>query len=95
MTFSGFRETSKPLVKLLKVMNIYEINLYLNENFMYLHYYGKRPETFSDYFVINDSTRSHNTKSASKIHIDFKRTIYGKFSLQYRGAITWNSLPCK
>ena len=93
MTFSDFGETSKPLFKLLKVMNIYEINLYLNENFMYLHNYGKRPETFSDYFVINDSTRFHNTKSASKIHIDFKRTIYGKFSLQYRGAITWNSLP--
>ena len=43
MTFSGFRETSQPLFKLLKVMNIYEINLYLNENFMYLQYYGKRP----------------------------------------------------
>ena len=93
MTFSGFRETSKPLFKLLKVMNIYEINLYLNENFMYLHYYGKRPETFNDYFVINDSTHSHNTKSTSNIYIDFKRTIYGKFSLQYRGAIIWNSLP--
>ena len=93
MTFSGFRETSKPLFKLLKVMNIYEINLYLNENFMYLHYYGKLPETFNDYFVINDSIHSHNTKSASKIHVNFKRKIYGKFSLQYRGEIIWNSLP--
>ena len=27
-------------------MNIYEIYLYLIANFMYLHYYGKRPETF-------------------------------------------------
>ena len=53
---------------------------------MYLHYYGKRPETLNDYFVINDSIHSYNTRSASKIQIDFKRTNYGKFSLQYRGA---------
>ena len=60
---------------------------------MYLHYYGKLPETFENYFVKNDSIHSYNTRSASKIHIDFKRTNYGKFSLQYRGAIISNSLP--
>ena len=46
---------------------------------MYLHYYGKLPETFDNYFVKNDSIHSYNTCSASKIHIDFKRTNYGKF----------------
>ena len=51
MTFSSFRETSQPLIKLLKIMNIYEINLYLIANFMYLHYSGKLPETFDNYFV--------------------------------------------
>ena len=51
MTFSSFRETFQPLFKLLKIMNIYEINLYLIANFMYLHYYGKHPETFDNYFV--------------------------------------------
>ena len=55
MTFSSFRETSQPLFKLLKKMNIYEINLNLIANFMYLHYYGKLSEPFNDYFVINDS----------------------------------------
>ena len=29
MTFSSFQETSHPSFKLLKVMNVYEINLYL------------------------------------------------------------------
>ena len=72
---------------------MYEINLYLIADFMYLHYYGKLPETFIDYFIINDSILSYNTRSASKIHIDFRRRNYGKFSLQYRGAIISNSLP--
>ena len=46
MTFSSFRETSQPSFKLLKVMNIHEMNLFLTANFMYLHNYGKLPETF-------------------------------------------------
>ena len=50
---------------------------------MYLHYYCKRPETFNDYLLINDSIHSYNIRPASKIRIDFKRTNYGKFSLQY------------
>ena len=60
---------------------------------MYLHYYGKLPETFNDYIVRNDSIHSHNIRSASKMHVGFKRTNYGKLSLQYGGAIIWNSLP--
>ena len=40
------------------------------------------------YLIKNDSVHSYNTRSASKIHID-----YGKFPLWYRGAIIWNSLP--
>ena len=66
---------------------MYEINLYLIANFMNLHYYSKLPETFDNFFVKNDSIHSY-TRSASKIHID-----YGKFSLRYRGAVIWNSLP--
>ena len=27
------------------------------------------------------------------MHVGFKRTNYGKLSLQYGGAIIWNSLP--
>ena len=34
MTFSSFRETSQPLFKILKIMNIYEIHLYLIANFI-------------------------------------------------------------
>ena len=29
----------------------------------------------------------------SQIHIEFNRTNYGKFSIIYRGAVVWNSLP--
>ena len=60
---------------------------------MYLHYYGKLPESFNDYIVRNDSIHSYNIRSASKMQVGFKRTNNGKLSLQYGGAIIWNSLP--
>ena len=41
---------------------------------MYLHCYCKLPETFNDCFLKNDSIHSYNSRSTSKIHIDFKRT---------------------
>ena len=45
-------------------MNVFETNLYLIANFMYLHYCGKRPGTFDNYFVKkkNDSIHSYNTR---------------------------------
>ena len=44
-------------------------------------------------FLLNEKFHSHNTRSASNIFIDFKRTNYGKFPLKFRGAQMWNELP--
>ena len=46
-----------------------------------------------NFFVQNESIHSYGTRSATKIHIEFKRTNYAKFSLKYKGATMWNSLP--
>ena len=35
----------------------------------------------------------YNTRSSRKLHISYKRTNYGKFSIKYKGAQIWNSLP--
>ena len=86
MTFSTFREETRPLFENLGKLNIYELNTYLIASFMYSRYHDKLPDVFNSYFVTNDNIHSYNMRSASKIHIDFKRTNYGKFSLKYRGA---------
>ena len=83
MTFSSFRETSQPLFKLLKKMNIYEINLNLIANFMYLHYYGKLSEPFNDYFVINDSWPSTILGQLQKYTSILKEQIMENFSLLF------------
>ena len=80
MTFSNYRESSK--------------HLYFTRNqqifvalFVYSFFNNKLPSILEkkDVFT-NDVIHSHNTRSASKLHTDYKRTNYGKFSTTYRGA---------
>ena len=93
MTFARFREESKPLFLALDILNIYELNLYLIALFMYSYFNNNLPEYFINYFRLNENIHSHDTRSASNIFIEYRRTNYGKFSLKYRGAQIWNNLP--
>ena len=93
MTFAIFTEKSKPIFQSLNLMNIYQLNTYLTALFMFSYLNNKLPETFNDYFTNNESLHKHNTRSATNIHINYQRTNYGKFCVQYRGAKLWNSLP--
>ena len=51
------------------------------------------PPSFSDYFSENNTIHSYNTRSANKVYTKYERTNYRRFSVRYRGAIIWNSLP--
>ena len=93
MTFSKYQDKSKPLFQSLKILDIHELNMYLISLCMYLYLNNILPKYFNDYFTLNKDIHSHDTRSASNIFIDYKRTNYGKFSLKYRGAQIWNNLP--
>ena len=93
MTFAKFNEKSRPLFLSLKILSIYELNIYLIALFMYSYFDKNLPSYFNNYFKLNDAIHSHNTRTASKIFIDYKRTNYGKFSLKFREAQIWNKLP--
>ena len=93
MTFAKFRDKSKPLFLALDILNIHELNLYLIALFMYSYFNNNLPEYFINYFRLNENIHSHDTRSASNILIEYRRTNYGKFSLKYRGAQIWNNLP--
>ena len=51
------------------------------------------PPSFSDNFSENNTIHSCNTRSANKVYIKYERTNYRRFSVRYRGAMIWNSLP--
>ena len=93
MTFSKYRKETGPIFTSLKLLNIYQLNLFFTALFMYSYFHDSLPMFYKDYFTTNDKIHTCNTRSASNIHITCKRTNYGKFSLKYRGAVVWNSLP--
>ena len=93
ITFSNYTDDSRHLFKSLNILDIYELNIYLTGIFMYWYYRGNLSAYFTNFFTNNESIHSYNTRSATKIHVEFKRTNYAKFSLRCKGATMWNSLP--
>jgi len=53
------------------------------------------PLVFGDYVVLNRSTCIHtyNTRNRSNFNLDSVNTTFGKRSLQFKGAMLWNSIP--
>ena len=43
--------------------------------------------------VKNDNVLNYQTRSDSKVHINYQRTNIRKFSVKYGGAKIWNTLP--
>ena len=46
---------------------------------------GNLPRYSTNYFKLNEMIHSLNTRTASNIYVDYKRTNYGKFSSKFRG----------
>ena len=51
------------------------------------------PLVFGDYFVLNRSIHTYNTRNRSSFHLDSVNTTFGERSLKFKGAMLWNSLP--
>ena len=49
--------------------------MYFIAPFMYLYFHDKLPMFFKNYFKTNDKIHIYNKRSASSIHITYKRTI--------------------
>ena len=81
MRFAKYKYKSRPLFLLLKILNIYELNIYLMALFMYSYFNDKLPSYLTNYFRLNEKLHSYNTRTALN-YIDYKRANYGKLSLK-------------
>ena len=87
MTFSSYRKETKAIFTSLKIMNIYE----LVALFTYFHMVFFSQTSMNIFSKNNTITTC--ARSASKVHFNYQRTDYGKFSVNHRGAEIWNNLP--
>ena len=79
MIFAKYNKESRPLFLQLKLLNIYELNMYFTALFMYSYFNNNLLNYFTNYFTLNKEMHSHNTRSASNIYIDYRRSNYGNF----------------
>ena len=70
-------------------MNIYE----LIALFTYFDMVFLSQTSMNIFQKIKPNTITTYTRSASKVHINYQRTDYRKFSVKYGGAEIWNNLP--
>ena len=94
ITTSDFYAHSSPLFKKLEIMKVIDLVYYRNALFMHDYSNSKLPNAFSGFFIKVIKKHSYNTRLASKqsYYLPQIKTNYGKFSLRYKGAKTWNSI---
>ena len=94
MTCSPFRAHKEPLYFANKVLNIYDINDYIIDTFMYECLYGNIPDMFRNYFQRNADVHDHNLRNVNDLYVPYGRLdIRKQFSRKIAGPNLWNSLP--
>lgn len=95
LTFSPYREHSKPLFDKYKILNIYQINDFLIGQFMFKYHQNNLPLSFKNFFTTNKDIHSYNTRNCMNICQNRNKTNYGVHSLKNKGGKFWNELPVK
>ena len=83
---------SAPYFKNLQILTISDIYTLQVSQFMFKFLSNSLPENFSNYFIINSSVHSHNTRKSNDFHLLSIRTLKRTISLRHNGPRIWNSL---
>jgi len=67
-----------------KLLNL--IHRYFNDR-------GSLPRVFENYFTINSSVHTHNTRTKNSIHMTHHETKFGTRCITVHGSKLWNSIP--
>ena len=87
------RSQSEPLFKELKLLNVWQINEFLNGQFMYKCYHNLLPSVFDTYFIRTRDIHKYGTRQATAyFDIPKVKTEYRKTSIQFRGPFIWNKI---
>jgi hypothetical protein len=74
------------------------INDYLCSIFMYrlFYYQNNLPDFYCDYFKQNSELHNYNTRnSATKLHVNFQRTNYRKYTMFNKGVSIYGKVSMK
>ena len=90
---SQYLAHTSPIFKSLKILNIYNLFQYKLAIFMYLCYNNLLPPSLVQYFSLNSTVHSYNTRNADKFHMSKIRTLISYKSIFHQGPLIWNDIP--
>ena len=94
ISLAKYRAHTKPLFKKHKLLTLNDINTFQTSLFMYKYTTNALPPVFNDYFALNSSFHSHNTRQANNFHLPTDHTtLLARRSIRYFGPSTWNAIP--
>ena len=92
IAFQKYRVSSRKFFRLYNILNVYELYECQVLIFMFKYYNNLLPLTFSNYFILNSSLHSYNTRGSSNIHLVSARTECRKLTIKCQGPVLWNNL---
>ena len=87
------RTHTEPLFKALNILNVFDINKYLIDRFMFHVYNGNALEAFKIMFTQNKSIHNHDTRQSAHYHLPLvHKDVTKRSSIRYRGVVIWNEI---
>ena len=86
------REPSAPIFEDLKILSIFDINIYVIGKFMFEVYHHESLKVFVLMFKANSDVHNHSTRQAGHFHLPLPKKMIGKSNVSYRGALIWNTI---
>ena len=93
ITFSPIRTPSKPLLKKLGVMDVFELHKLSICTFIFDLSKGNLPHDLVEYCQNIQHSYSTRGKKEGLLYLPKCKTLYGQLSISYMGAKLWNTLP--
>ena len=93
ITFSPYKCHTEPLFFKTKILDIFQINQYMNGIFVYKFMNSLLPSIFSNLFVINTGIHSINTRNKDAIRLPKCKLTGSKHTISYVGGSNWNEFP--
>ena len=92
LSHSDYLAHTAPLFNNLKILNIFNINIFQIACFVHKYLNKTLPHYFNDFFSRNDEIHSYNTRKSRALHHFLNRTTLFKYALRQRGPVIWNTL---
>ena len=79
-----------PIYKRLHLLNVYQIYVYCVQLFMFKYKRSLLPSLFGEFFTINSTVHSHNTRQRDLLHVPIIHTVPFSRTVRKSGVYLYN-----